>query len=211
MGSVLLLLLSGPASAFPVDVDFVDDARCASPANLHLRDELGTNPAAPGDFGADATISTSSTNTTLSACGISGTGAGGNDWLITITNQTDNNFYAVFFLVDPGGSVGNADGTIGGNDAFMIATYGANQNLVSESIDLDGILEAGETWQFLVLDFIPTTGTAPVFSSRGIGSDSMGLLGSNANIVTPEPSTLLLTLSGLLALGLLRPRARPRA
>ena len=110
MGSVLLLLLSGPASAFPVDVDFVDDARCASPANLHVRDELGTNPAAPRDFGADTTISASSTNTTLSACGLTGTGAGGNDWLVTITNQTDNNFYSVFFLVDPGGSVGNAAG-----------------------------------------------------------------------------------------------------
>ncbi len=113
-------------------------------------------------------------------------------------------------MVDPGGLVGNADGTIGGNDAFMIDTYGSNQNLVFESKEWDEIFEAGETWQFLVLDFIPSTGTAPVFSSRGIGSDSTGLLGSNANIVTPEPSTLVLTLSGLLALGLMRRRRARR-
>ncbi len=210
MGSVLLLMLSGPAVAFPLDTDFVNDARCASLANMHIRDEVWANPAAPGDFAADATIAASSTNTTFSACGITGTGAGGNDWLITITNLTDFDIYAVFFVVDPGGSVGNADGTIGGNDAFMIATYGANQNLVSESMDLDGLFQPGETWQFVALDFVPSTGSAPVFSSRGIGSASTGLSGSNASIVTPEPSTFALTLSGLLALGLMRRRRARR-
>ena len=143
MVSLVLLLLSGPAGAFPVDANFVNDARCASIQNLHIRDEVGTNPAAPGDFAADETISASSTNTTLSACGITGTGAGGNDWLITITNETEFTFYAVLFVVDPGGSVGNADGTIGGNDAFMIDTYGANQNLVFESMDWDELFQPG--------------------------------------------------------------------
>ncbi|MFI4873165.1 MAG: hypothetical protein ACIARQ_15230, partial [Phycisphaerales bacterium JB061] len=84
---------------------------------------------------------------------------------------------------------------------------GMNQNLVFESMTFDGILEPGETWQFIVQDYGNAAGLSPdSFFSVGLAGDSpfAGAIESSASIVStniPAPASSVL---GLMGLALLR-------
>ncbi len=146
------------------------------------------------------------------------------DFLVSITNMGSVAYVDLFFVVDAGSTVGNFDGFIedlaGPPGAFEQAfkidgtvTSGVNNSLISESMGLNEIFEPGETWQFLVTNFITPASLppAPVFGSAGGFAATSAALTSNASIVAspvPAPSTGLLVSLGLAALGLRRSRVR---
>lgn len=180
---ILAAIVSGinPVSANPIADVFVNDPRCDAPQPRQLAEELGTDV-----FPVDELISVITTPTSVVEC--NGTPGGNDDWEVSMTNETTEDFGNLYFISDQL-PVGNADGTVTGQDAFKIDTVGVNTPLVSESIASDEIFQAGETWVFLVSDFAEE----PIFGSLGISSAS---LSSNANIATgvPEPTTMLATL-----------------
>ena len=136
-----------------------------------------------------------------------------NDWLIVITNQSGRAWQDLMFVADEGYAIGNLDGTVfdiasgTATDAFLIDPFGANPNLVSESMKPDVIFEPGETWAFMVTNFTSPAGGAPLpvpFDSLGIGGSSMPGAFSTASIVAnpvvPVPASALLFATGLLGL-----------
>ncbi len=195
------------AAALPVAAPYVDDPRCDPVGPVSLTDELGETGIFPAGEALSPTIVT---NGTGSLTCVAGNGDLLDDWLVTITNLTATSWRDVFFVADPGISVGNADGTIFGDDAFRIDTVGLNTPLLFESMTPDGFFEPGETWDFLVVDFVgpptvpPPGYFGPDFVSLGIGAASIGdPIGSNSSIVArvvPEPASAPLVGLGLLGL-----------
>ena len=137
---------------------------------------------------------------------------------VSMTNLTGIDWYDVHFVSDldipnnshpanpvPGASISNFDGWIGNaglddhEEAFRIDSIGINMPLVFESFIFDNIFQAGETWSFIIQDYILPL-PPPLFNSVGIASLSTGYPPSAGSIVAviPEPATI-----GLLALGCL--------
>ena len=197
------ILLAANAAAFPLEpgLAFTGDDRCDEPTTtVHLSEELELGQA--GLFPIHRQIAFASTSTNLGTCGIGG--GGPDDWEVTITNLSSQGWAALFFVADPGVTIGNADGTItGGHDAFLIDSTGVNAPLIAESRQIDDRLNPGETWTFLVMDFSDPAG--PQFLSRGVGDASIGdALGSTASIlgVLPEPDVTALLGTALLITGM---------
>ena len=125
--------------------------------------------------------------------------------LIEITNQTCCDSLPLWYVADPETSLSNYDGWIGNagladaEEAFKIDHIGVNQPLVFESMAWDNLFQPGETWRFIIQDFVNTLGGSPApFDSIGIAGGSTGWSPSTGSII-PEPATLtLLTLGGLL-------------
>ena len=86
-------------------------------------------------------------------CGLAPTP--GQDWAVTIINQTGLDFVDVFFVADHCYTFGNTDGSVAGALAMKIDWLGINKPLIFENKNFDGIFEAGETWGFLVNSFQP--------------------------------------------------------
>jgi hypothetical protein len=140
-----------------------------------------------------------------------------NDWAVTITNISGAPWGApvsrpLYFVANFGNSVGNADGVSdftlfpGASDAFLIDSSGVNPNLIVESAAADGLFAPGESWVFLVTNFITPAalGSSPSFMS--FGHSILGPPPGTASIVVgqqviPEPSSLIMV--GLVALGML--------
>lgn len=84
--------------------------------------------------------------------------------------------------------------------AFKIDSVGGNTPLVFESIAVDGIFAPGETWIFVIDDYVNTGGlAASLFGSFGVGNSSAGGPSSSGSIIAvrvPEPGTLVLLLVG---------------
>ena len=77
---------------------------------------------------------------------------------------------------------------------MKIDRIGNNQPLVSESLTADSIFEPGETWQFIVQDYVSSVPVDFFYNAGFVGSAS-GL----PSIIVPEPSGIVLSLlSGLL-------------
>jgi hypothetical protein len=127
---------------------------------------------------------------------------------VTITNLSPIAYTDLFFVADLGNTIGNADGTIFGQDAFRIDAIGpTNANLLFESIAADGIFDPTESWTFLLSDFLVTTGPpgAPFFGSLGVAGATSG--SSNASIVAnpvPIPATFWLFGSALAFIGFIK-------
>ena len=89
-----------------------------------------------------------------------------------------------------------------------------NKPLVFESMNVDEVFEAGETWDFIIQDFVNDLGGPPApFDSIGIASLSTGFPPSTGSIIAvPEPSSLALCtlLGGIGAFGVWRRRRRNR-
>jgi len=125
---------------------------------------------------------------------------------VKIINQTDRDFGDVHYVADPETTLTNYDGKIGnaGQDdawlAFRIDDIGLNTPLVGESMDLDGVFQAGEAWVFVIQDYRNTLGLpAHLLGSAGIASMSSDEYMSSGSIIAiPEPATMaLLALGGV--------------
>lgn len=156
-------------------------------------------------FPFDEAFQVSSSLTTQLACvgddGIT------NDYLVSILNISPYPYRDLFFVVDDGIFVGNADGAItdltapGFTDAFKIDNLGVNNNLLSGDLNNNLIFDPGETWQFLVTNFLAPGNAPPLFGSVGqFAASSSADTISNASILAnriPEPcsATLLASLA----------------
>lgn len=212
--NALFILIAGvaaaPALANPVDGDYFDAAGCDDHGTLQAREELGT-----GMFPTDELISAFATITDLSACTVTDD-TGIANMLVRITNLSGRDWTDLFYVGDAETTFSNVDGFATTNEApppnsiltqaFRIDAVGANRNLISESAAADGVFSAGETWQFIIQDFVNTD---------GVGADVMGSLdfaggssfagdalssGSIVQFLVPSPgATALFGLAGLSA------------
>ena len=133
--------------------------------------------------------------------------------LVSITNLTTTFWRDLHYVADPETFISNFDGAIGNaglGDATLafridgLITPGINNPLVAESIAVNEIFEPGETWVFIIDDFMGIVPFAPAtpFDSLGIASLSSAWPPSTGSIIAiPEPVTLaVLILGGLAAL-----------
>lgn len=187
------LFLATPSLATPVSVTGTNAAQCDSLSfGPTTGDEFGLAPAFP----TDERISSSDTGTTFFSC-ITGDTVG--NILLTITNLTGADISELYYVADPETTITNYDGFINGELAFRIDHLGSNLPLISESMAFDNIFEAGETWDFILQDYI-NTGALAASALGSIGVPSGGVSTSSGSIVTPEPSTLALLTLGLMGL-----------
>ncbi len=94
-GTVVSFAAAFNAAANPVTVSYVEvPSQCASPANVNLTDEVGPAPTFP----AAEVITVSVGPATAGDCAISG--AGGDDYKVTLTNQTGYTLENVFVVAD---------------------------------------------------------------------------------------------------------------
>jgi hypothetical protein len=208
---VVALAIAAPAFAVPVSVTHNNLGNCdilIVPTNLH---ELGLGAVSGGPFPSNEEITASDVLTGNDACSSS------INTLVTMTNLSGKDWEHVWYVADPETVISNFDGLVNGELAFKIDFVGANSPLVFESLIADGIFQAGETWEFLIDDYLNALGLpASAFGSCAggspcttglVGSLSVGDLDSSGSIiVTPEPTTVLLLAFGLAGLAVHRRR-----
>jgi hypothetical protein len=209
LGVCLLAWPLSHAEAYPVQAQFTDAPHCDTVPATTLTHELGTGNAFPIDEQIAAGALLTSKVICVPDDGIA------NDYEVRITNLSPIAWQDLFFVVDEGSVVGNYDGVMN-NLAFGIGTAafridgtltvtGNNDNLLLESggIPNNEIFEPGESWTFLVSNFVDPAGIGPVFDSVGFGVGSPGFPPSTASILAnpvPEPGTLVLLTLGALAM-----------
>ena len=151
---VAALVLAAPVSAVPVNVTSSDLANCdvlGVPSPLH---ELGLGPISGGPFPTNEEIVAFDTPTSQFAC----TGFGALNTLVTMTNLSGQDWEDVWYVSDPETSITNFDGLVNGQEAFKIDFLGVNDSLKFESLIPDGIFQAGETWEFVIDEYINALG-----------------------------------------------------
>ncbi|MBC8108641.1 MAG: PEP-CTERM sorting domain-containing protein [Anaerolineae bacterium] len=207
---VLLSALSGVALGVPTVVIPEETPDCDPLVVPTLVDELG-NPPAFTPF-PDELITSTSTFTSVSACPPMDA-AGMPNALVVMTNMTVRAFRDLWYVGDfgptPGGGpppftpltlMSNSDGIIH-TPAFMtdngltfkIDTVGVNTPLVFESGAPDGIFSPGETWHFIIQDYVNLLGIpAGAMGSIGVAGGSAAGPASSGSIIAievPEPGS----------------------
>jgi len=206
-----------PAAGVPLEVYSIDGPQDPLLLNgpVHELGELGEFV-----FPLEELIESYWMETDETACPEPGDDPGIPNILVSMTNLTGIDWYDVHYVSDlvfpnnshpangspvPGALISNFDGWIGNagladhEEAFKIDSIGINTPLVFESLIIDNIFQAGETWNFIIQDYtLPLAGSPTPFDSVGIASLSTGYPPSTGSIVAviPEPATI-----GLLALG----------
>ena len=224
IGAGLLLLLPTISLAVPTTVVHVDDPNCDFlfvPNEVH---ELGIAPTFT-TF-PDELIVATDTSTPFAACPSDDPLVP--NALVVMTNTTGIAWADVWYVADPPAPAGAVGTTISNFDgfvldplfiilpglAFKIDAAGFNTPLISESIALDGIFEPGETWVFVIDDYVNTGGlAASLFDSLGVAGSSFGGPLSSGSIIAvpiPEPSTVILAAIGLVGLAAYGWRRRKR-
>jgi hypothetical protein len=159
-----------------------------------LVDEIGFSPPFPIDERLEAVA----TFTNLSACPPMDNMAIPNA-LVVMTNLTvpPRAFREVWYVKDIETSFTNIDGIAAMpgfplQHTFKIDTVGVNVPLVFESMVPDGIWAPGETWHFIIQDYVNPLGLSPaLYDSIGVPSTaSPPSSGSIIAIEIPEPGTL---------------------
>jgi len=95
----------------------------------------------------------------------------------------------------PAATFGNYDGRVNGELAMKIDSIGVNRPLIYESITVDGIFQAGETWRFVVQDYVSATGAGSFYTAGIVGNGD-----ASPSIIVPEPAGIALSLMGGLLL-----------
>jgi hypothetical protein len=214
-----LLLIPSISLALPTQVTYNDSLNCDPlfvPKDVH---ELGLPTAF--SLHPDEIIDAVDTLTFNPAC-LSDDPNTPNA-LVIMTNLTPIAWKDVWYVADPRGlpglvgtSISNYDGFVdvpGGVDpgqAFKIDTVGVNRPLVGESGLADGIFSPGETWEFIIDDYMNSGGlAASMFDSIGVASASTAGPPSSGSIIAvpvPEPATCMLLVLGLGAIATSRKR-----
>jgi hypothetical protein len=202
------------ANAVPINGQYLEDPRCDTLPNQALRDELGQLAIFP----LNESIEVNTQATTVTVC-VANDGLA-NDWNVQIRNLSGQAWQDLFFVVDAGATLGNADGTIRDvagaptifTDAMRIDSVGANNNLFFESGPVNGIFDIGETWRFNVSNFNNNAALnqPPIINSPGkfAGSSPLGSTNGNSSILAnpvPEPATVSILLGATAALLMRRP------
>jgi hypothetical protein len=161
----------GPAAAIIITITPIETPSCDPLVLPNVVHELGNAPAFP----TDELISSTSTFTPLSACPTMDSPAIPNA-LVVMTNLTPTFWRDVHYVGDaPPTTLSNDDGLVTGGLAFKIDYAGVNVPLVFESIAADGIFAPGETWHFIVQDYVNAFGLpAGALGSIGVGVASGG-------------------------------------
>lgn len=206
--------------AVPVNGLYIEDPRCDIIPTQQLPHELGEVTSFPLIQSFFSTVK----STTTFVCVPDDLVV--NDWEVEIRNTSNIAWTNLFFVANLGMTVGNSDGLVMDvvnapgvvADAFRIDAVGANNNLIFESSVADGIFAPGESWRFLVTNFMNTNGTTPppLFNSPGLFGGSAPVIAAfpdTASILAtpvPEPTTWGVLGLGAAGLFLRRPRAAKR-
>lgn len=195
--SALIALGSGsqPVFAVPISLQVGPNTPfCDSvvvPNDMH---ELGL----VGIFPANESILAVVTQTELSPCPAMDDPLLPN-WRISIRNNTGTPWTDLFFVeAGPATHSNPDDKQINVAKASRIDAVGNNQPLVLETLNVDGIFEVNEVWNFIVQDY----GYLPVFQQPGNFSTPglVGVMDPQDSIVArqiPEPGTALLIVAGI--------------
>jgi hypothetical protein len=206
---VTSLLFAASAVAIPMQVTSQDDPTCCDtlvvPINVH---ELGI-PTPP--FPQNEKIAAQDSFTPFLACPPHATGIAST--LVSMVNLTGIHWKDVWYVADtPDTRISNRDGFVNNADAFKIDHVGINTPLLAESINTNGIFEAGETWEFVIDGYQNNFGLpASAFNSVGVGSFSVGDQFSSGSIIAvavPEPASVALVSIAFVGVSLLCRRRR---
>lgn len=190
---MLLVFCLMPASAVIVSVGHSDLPGCDVLLVPNIVDELGD----PASFPAGGRILHLNSSVSLHVCDDIVNNPSIPDALVTIINLETIDFTEVWYVIDQTGSFANVDGTVNVASAMRIDTVGVNRPLILERMTADGIFEAGESWQFVLEDYVNVP-AADAFTTPGV----VGIADQRPNIIAttiPEPSGLILGPLGGLA------------
>jgi hypothetical protein len=199
-GMVIIAVMAATLQAVPINpygVDYATQDPILIDENLAWH-ELGDF------FPPNELIESSWAETTYQPCPENPDNSQVPNILVTMTNLSRIDWYNVHYVADSETFLQNDDGLIGNAGlldaqlAFRIDNLGVNTPLVYESISVDNIFQAGETWEFVIQDFVNSLGVAAApFASIGIASLSDVVRDPNSmssgSIIAsqiPEPATL---------------------
>ena len=210
----LVLTTTCPLYAIPTEVVHVDSNTCDPLLIPQQVDEIGTIPPFPLDEALDST----SLIVTFPVCTATDDPLMAEE-LVFIKNLTGRDLTEVWYIANNETRISNIDGfandigfaafPIGDNEAFRIDNDildpgGVHHPLIGEDMTLDGIWEAGETWEFILQDYGNAFGLpGSALTSIGVGdaSGGVGIIDSSGSIIAipqvPEPGSALLALLGL--------------
>jgi hypothetical protein len=193
--TTLILTVSGTTQAIPTEVTYENgpqDDLVIPESGLH---ELGNKPHFPDD----EWITSSWTLTEETSCFEEGNvDSDIANVLVSITNMTGMPWFEVWYVGDPETSLTNDDGLVNGGLAFKIDNVGLNRPLLSENLNPDLVFEPGETWSFIIQDYVNTKQLLPsALGSIGVGylsanTEGTAALSSGSIIAIPAPGAILL-------------------
>ena len=186
----LLFGTNGVLQAVLIDVTHQDTKQdpLFVPPRVH---ELGNNPPFPTDEWIDSGDLTAD----HIPCTQDYDPSGPPNVEVWIKNNTGKIWTDLWYVADPETALTNDDGLVNNELAFKIDWIGVNTPLVSESINLNGIFEVNETWNFVIQNYGNALGLPPsAFASLALVGNTSGgdQVSSGSIIAIPEPATFLL-------------------